>query len=298
MTALLELEGARIDRDGVPLCEGLSFSLSGARVCLVGELGGLFALLSGRAELVAGRVTLDGHDAAGALAAGLVGVAARDSLFPEAWELDRYLVEGARLGGLGKREARDAVRSVLGALELAHLTGRRISTLTEAEKRCAALALALLDAPPLLAVEDPVSDLDERSTELVCQALERAAAGRRLLLSTRVLPRFGPEHALFASADDVVVLEAGALVAQGPLAALTQPGARYLVSVTRHGAELSERLVAQGLAVTAATSETSAGARLVVSLPETGGTDPIVAAALEAEAPIVELFPLSTPRAG
>lgn len=296
MTALLELDAARIDQDGVPLCEGLSLSASGARVGLVGDFSGVFALLGGRAELVAGRVTLQGHDAVGAVAAGLVGLCRRERVWPEAWNLDRYLIEGARLGGLGRRDAQDAVRAVLAALDLAHLASRRLETLTAAEKRAAALALALADSPRVLAVEDPVSGLDDRSTGFLCEVIERAAAGRALVLSTSVLPRSGPEHALLASAEELFVLDAGTLVEHGPLASLARPGSRYLVSVTRHGPELSERLTALGLGVAAAPPARATTTRLVVSLPEGAGTDPIVEAALATHAPIVELVPLSTPR--
>lgn len=294
MTALLELENARIDRDGVPALEGLSFAATGARVGLVGDFGALFALLAGRATLVSGRASVLGLDAVSAALSGAVGLAARELRLPESWDVDRYLIEAARLGGAGARAARDAVRAVLASLDLGHLGGRRIGTLTMAERRGVALALAMLDDPKLLAVEDPVSDLDERGTLQVCASVERAAAGRTLVVSTRVAPRAGPEHALFAAADEVVVLEAGALVAQGPLSTLSAPGLRYLVAVTRHARALSEQLEAAGLSVALArSSELGEGARFVVGVPEAGSTAAILDAALAVQAPIVELVPLT-----
>lgn len=295
MTLLLEIEDARIDQDGVPLIEGLTLRAEGNRAGFVGDASGLFALLGGSAELSAGRLLVAGRDAKGALAAGVVGLARRDPLLPESWDAERYLIEGARLGGLGRRAAADSVRSLLAGLGLAHLAGRRIATLTLTEKRAVALALALTDAPAVLAVEDPVSDLDARGVGELCSLIERAAADRALIVSTSALPRVGPEHALFARAEQVFLIEAGSLVGQGNLEALTQPGRRYLVSVSRRGKELAERLSAAGLPVAPARASSAVigeGARFLVSLPEAGGTLPIVEAALAAGAPIVELVPL------
>ncbi|MCC6902622.1 MAG: hypothetical protein IT377_26860 [Polyangiaceae bacterium] len=292
MTALFELDGARIDRDGVPLIEGLTLSSSGPSAGLAGDVAGVFALFDRSAHLVAGRALVSGHPAEGAVAAGVLGVCRAELTLPESWDLGRYLTEGARLGGLSRREAADRVRALLAELDLAHLATRRLSTLTLAEKRAAGLGLSLLDSPAVLAIEDPVSGLDDRGVELVCRAVERARAGRQLLISSRALPLTGPEHALWASLDEVMVIESGAVVARGPLAALDQPGDRYLVSVTRHAAELCAHLETAGIGVT----QTGERARLVVSLPDASTTDVIVEAALAVQAPIVELVPLSAAR--
>ena len=294
MTALLELDGARIDQGGVPLIEGLTLTISGPSAGLVGDVGGVFALIGGGAHLAAGRAQVLGHPAEGAVAAGALGVCRAELELPPSWELGRYLTEGARLGGLGRRSAADRVRAVLSELELSHLSTRRLSTLTLAEQRAAGLALALLDAPPTLAIEAPTRGLDDRGVELICRAIERARAGRQLLLSTQALPHTGAEHALWSSLGEVIVLEAGAIVERGPLAARGPPGDRYLISVTRHGAELGAKLESDGFRVTFA----DGSARLVVSRPEAGDTDAIVEAALAVEAPIVELIPLSAARSG
>lgn len=306
MTALLELHEARVDRDGVPLLEGLSLSASGSRLGFVGDFAGFFELLAGTAVLVGGRVALRGHDARAAVVQGLVGVARSELAFSADWTAERYWLAGARLGGLGKRPAEDTLRKLAERLDLAHLGGRRLGTLTLAERRAVGIGLALLDSPEIIAIEAPTHSLDERGIELICRVVERAAEGRALLVSTRVLPLTGPEHSLFEHADEVIVLEAGALVGRGSLATLTAPGARYLVSVTKNGRELAERLSSAGIAVAVAQPSGAfapleasvliglgGAARFVVTLGEPGATEPIVGAALAAEAPIVELVPLS-----
>ncbi len=309
MTALLEIAAARIDQDGVPLIEGLSLTAMGSTLGLVGDFHGLFSLLGGTADLVTGQVSVLGHEAERAVAAGVVGVARAEFALPETWNLDRYLIEGARLGGVSRREASQAVGALLGRLALTHLATRRLSTLTLGEQRSVGIALALLDSPAVLAVEDPTLSLDDRGVELICGVIGRAREGRHLLVSSRALPRSGPEHALFEGADEVIVLTAGALVGRGPLSFFEAPGHRYLVSVLRGGGPLVERLESAGLEVAIANpsgqfvpvtggagSDTAEAARLVVSVPEAGTTDAIVEAALQVGAPIVELLPLPSLR--
>ena len=98
MTALLELVGARIDQDGVPLIEGLSLTAMGSTLALVGDFHGLFALLGGTADLVTGQVSVSGHDAERAVAAGVVGVARAE--FDAARDLEFRPVLDRRRDGL------------------------------------------------------------------------------------------------------------------------------------------------------------------------------------------------------
>jgi ABC-type multidrug transport system ATPase subunit len=288
----------------VPLVEGLSCVAHGDRVGLVGDASALFAVLGGRASVVAGRVLVAGHAAETAVGSGVVGLLGRSPCLPETWTVDQYLIEAERLSGASRGAARDSARRALETLSLAHLWGRRLGTLTAAERRLVGLALALSDEPPVVAVEDPVSDLDDRGVELVAGALEHATRGRRLVLSTASLPGLGAERALFDGADVVVLIAGGAVVRQGPFEALTRPGTSYLVSVTRRGRELMARLAAAGADVVDAgagaasaadpTAAATGGSRLFVDLPAHADTRAIVQAALEVEAPIVGLVPLST----
>jgi ABC-2 type transport system ATP-binding protein len=306
VTALLELEAARIDVDAAPLLEGVSARAEGGLVGLVGDWSALFALLGSRGRLAAGSARIAGHDATSAVADGVLGTVPLSPLLPARWTVNKYLVEGARLAGLSKRDAKDRTSADLASLALAHLSSRRIETLTPAEKRAVSLVLALADTPAVLAVEDIDAGLDDRAETVFVDLVERAARGRSLLVSSRLTSRTGPTRALFERADSVLVLEAGTLVAAGKLADSLPAEASYLVSVTGHAAELAERLTARGLAVQVAggaggfaaldaevLAAKGGAARFRIRLSEGASTRTILDAALEVEAPVVELRPLT-----
>jgi ABC-type Na+ transport system ATPase subunit NatA len=264
VTALLVCEAARIDVDGAVALEALSLTADGARVALIGQWQPLFALLGGAARLRSGTVTLSGADATSAVADGVVGLAPLDPPLYSETLVERWLWEGARLAGFSRREARDAGKTALSTLALPHLVSRRFGTLTQSEKRGVVLAQALLGAPPVLAVEDPCVGLDERGVAQVADIVERAAAGRSLVISTSDVPNTGP-----------------ALV----------PKPRYLVGVTRNLERLAERLSGLGL-----NAKTNGAARLLVELPDDSATGKILDAAVEADSPVIELRPLAIVR--
>lgn len=308
MTALLELEAARIDLDAAPLLEGVSARAEGTRVGLAGDWSALFALFGARGRLSAGNVRVAGHDAASAVADGVLGIVPSAPLLPARWTVEKYLVEGARLAGLSKRDAKDRTSADLTSLALGHLSSRRIETLTPAEKRAVTLALALVDSPAVLAVEDVDAGLDDRAETVFVDLVERAARDRSLVVSSRLPSRTGPTRALFERADTVLVLEAGTLVASGKLAESLPAEASYLVSVTRNAAELAERLAQRGLGVQVAggaggfaaldaevLAAKGGAARFRIRLAEGTTSNAILDAALEVEAPIVELRPLTVP---
>lgn len=306
MSGLLEASDARIDERGVPLVEGFSVSVPACRrLGLIGDFSGLFRLFSGEAQLVSGRVELSGASVEAARSSGQLGVALATPPLIVEWEAERFLTEAARLGGQGAREANGTARLVLAALGQSHLAARRLATLTVAEKRAIAIASALLDGPSVLAVESPTLGLDETNAALIVDVVERAQDGRSLIVSADALPHGEASRRLLETADDVLVCEAGSLVARGKLAELESPGGRFLVSVTRSGRELAERLVTAGMAVTVARpsgaftpfamlepAELGDARRFVVSLADPTSTRPIVDAALAVGAPIVELSPL------
>jgi ABC-2 type transport system ATP-binding protein len=308
VTLLLELESARIDLDAAPLLEGVSARAEGALVGLAGDWSALFALVGARARLSTGTVRVAGHDAARAVADGALGVVPLSPLLPARWTVEKYLVEGARLAGMSKRDAKDRSLADLATLELAHLRSRRIETLTPAEKRAVTLALAMAESPPVLAVEDVAAGLDDRAEAVFVELIGRAARGRSLIVSSELPSRTGPTRALFERADTVLVLEAGSLVASGKLEECLPTEASYLVSVTRRGAELAELLSARGLGVQVAgrpggfapldadvLAQLGGAARFRVRLAEGSTPSTILSAALEVEAPVVELRPLSVP---
>jgi ABC-2 type transport system ATP-binding protein len=292
---LLACDDARIDAGGAPLVEGLSLATRGCRVALVGAWTPLFALVGCEAELAAGRVELAGEPATRAVASGNVGLARAEPPLPPRWSALAFLHQSAWLGGLERRYARDAARSVLQALGLERLAGRALGSLGAHERRAVMIAHAAICAPRGLVLETPLGRLDDAVQGMLRDLVERAAEGRSLIFSVESGLPSAAERALVETADDVLVLEQGRLVAQGEPARALEPGRRYLVSVGRHAERLARALGERDCRVTPAGAAGDDAARFVVDLSPEATPDALLALSLEVDAPLVELVPL--PRA-
>lgn len=291
MSALLALASARIDVGGAALIDGVSFETQSDNVGLVGGFDALFALAAGRGHLASGRVTIRGQHPWRAVRDGHVGLALADAVLPESWTALAYLEQSAELLGLSARSARAQARAALARTGLPHLESRRIATLTMAERRALLIAHTTLGGPDVLLLEAPLSRLDTQGEAFVSAVLELAAASCSVIASVPAATPIGGERALLERLGEVVVMEAGAIVAQGSPATAIPSGSRYSLTVTRLGKELAQRLVELGLSATI-TTERPEGARLIVDLGQGASTDDLLDAALAVGAPVVELMPL------
>jgi ABC-type multidrug transport system ATPase subunit len=291
---VLELVTARIDREGIPLLDGISAIAKGPRVALLGDWTGLFDLIDARGALVGGTACVLGVPLATALADGVVASVRRDLVLPKGWTLTRYLEQSARLLGMSASDATTSARGVLAMLGLAAMAGKQLGTLRPHERRAAAIARARLGEPNVLAFEAPLTNADAERA-YVLELIERAVAGRACIVSTDDTNPTDEAATLADRANDVLVLEHGTLV--GALRA-----ERYLVSVTANAQAFAEALARDGLVVhvanpngtyrpfDAATSMSGA-LRFVI---ETASSEPILAASIDANSPVVELRPLGT----
>jgi len=290
---LLLLEGARIDVGGAPLCDGLGAVSEADRVGLVGDWSALFALLATRGRLVRGRAEIAGVPADRAVASGLVGLALSDVPLPGAVCVLDYLEASARLVGFARRLATEASQHALGELGLEALARRRIRDLGQLERRGLALAHAALGKPSAIVLEAPLDHLDEASSGVVAGWVERAAAGRHLLVSARHTGMAGPERGLFEGLGEILVLGPGGLLSQGPPAEAWGDFDRCLVVVRSRAAELREALVARGVEATLE-AQGDAGARLWVEIRAPDALDLVRDIVVELEAHLIELTPLAS----
>jgi energy-coupling factor transporter ATP-binding protein EcfA2 len=105
-------------------------------------------------------------------------------------------------------EMRLRVEEVLNLLELTHLRNRPLVTLSGGERQRVAIATALALRPPILALDEPTSQLDPQSAEEVLQALVRLneEVGLTIILAEHRLER------VLRHADRLVYLEGGRVV--------------------------------------------------------------------------------------
>jgi molybdate transport system ATP-binding protein len=112
-----------------------------------------------------------------------------------------------------RQERRFATREVAGLLGIDHLLERRPDGLSGGERQRAAIARALLASPRLLLMDEPLAALDLRRKQEILPYLER-------LHDELAIPIIYVSHApdeVARLADHLVLLDAGRVIASGPL---------------------------------------------------------------------------------
>ena len=139
---------------------------------------------------------------------GLVWQEAR--LFPHLTVRDNLTYGAQRAAGRAVRAKFDPVVEVLG---LGALLARRPALLSGGERQRVALGRALLSQPNLLLLDEPMASLDQQRRAELCSFISRLAA-------LYPLPVILVTHSLeevVRLADQVLVLEAGRIIASGSL---------------------------------------------------------------------------------
>jgi branched-chain amino acid transport system ATP-binding protein len=219
----LELDRVTVRYGGLEALREVSFAVEpGSLVALVGPNGAgkttVFDVVSGLVRPTSGAVRLDGRDLArrpahhvAALGVGRTFQIAR--LFPGLPVLDNVLV-GVTFGSRPPESAGERRRHARRLLEVVGLEARAsapAAALSLGEQKRLELAVALAPEPRLLLLDELASGLPPRGRAEVVRFYAR--------LRERGLTVVAIEHALGALgelADRVVVLDRGAVVADGP----------------------------------------------------------------------------------
>ena len=139
------------------------------------------------------------------------------------------VVFALRCQGVGRAEATRRARAELAAVGAEHLASRPGGTLSGGQAARVALARALATGPRLLVLDEPMAALDVTARQEMRRLVARRCAeeGLTLLLVTHdVLD-------LTALAEDVVVLDRGRVVEQGPTARiLSAPRSDFVAHLT------------------------------------------------------------------
>ncbi len=132
-------------------------------------------------------------------------------------------------GRLGRRAAREAVRSLLDALDLVELAAARPGELSGGQAQRVALARALAGEPDLLLLDEPLAAVDVST-----RARLRGVLGEHLARfpGPRLLVTHDPGEA-FALADRLVVIEDGRAVQRGtPGEVRRHPATTWVAALT------------------------------------------------------------------
>ncbi|MFJ8933060.1 ABC transporter ATP-binding protein [Streptomyces sp. NPDC102364] len=166
--------------------------------------------------------------------------------------LDAHDVHGGRsaaahLSALARGNGipRSRVDEVLQEVGLAEVGRRRIGGFSLGMKQRLGIASALLGDPPVLLFDEPLNGLDPEGVRWVRELFGRLAAeGRTVFVSSHLMSEM--EH----TADQLVVIGRGELLAAESLAEFSARGTRQNVTVTTPAATtLRDLLTAEGAAV-------------------------------------------------
>jgi ABC-2 type transport system ATP-binding protein len=203
--------------------DGISFSVrEGEILGMLGPNGAgkttTIRMITGFLPPTGGRVTVDGKDLfeSPRAARRQVGYLPENvALYPE-MRVSEYLGYRARLEGLSRAEARQAIPVALERCLLADVRDQIIGTLSKGYRQRVGLATAILHNPRVLVLDEPTVGLDPRQIISIRELIRELGRQHTLLLSTHILP----EVELLC--DRVVIIDRGRIIAEGTPASLRE----------------------------------------------------------------------------
>ncbi len=248
-SAIVTARGVGVRRDDREILSGIDLEVrAGEVLALVGPNGAgkstLLSVLSGDLTPAAGTVELDGRPIGSYRPLEL---ARRRAVLSQANVVSfpfrvLEIVQMGRSPWIRTAELADDQAAVLEAIEatdIAHLLGRRFTTLSGGEQARVSLARVLAQRTPVVFLDEPTASLDLRHQEDVMRlARELAGVGRAVVVVVHDLSLAG------AYADRIALLDAGRLDAVGsPAEVMTadRVGRAYGLEVQIHRVGASDR---------------------------------------------------------
>ncbi|HEY0513246.1 MAG TPA: ABC transporter ATP-binding protein [Thermoanaerobaculia bacterium] len=203
--------------------DGISFSVrEGEILGMLGPNGAgkttTIRMITGFLPPTGGRVTVDGKDLfeSPREARRQVGYLPENVALYTEMRVSEYLDYRARLEGLSRAEARQAIAVAVERCLLGDVRGQIIGTLSKGYRQRVGLATAILHNPRVLVLDEPTVGLDPRQIISIRELIRELGRQHTLLLSTHILP----EVELLC--DRVVIIDRGRIIAQGTPESLRQ----------------------------------------------------------------------------
>ena len=179
------------------------------------------------------------------------------------------LVMVARLLGFSWAQARERAEALLEAFELTEAAKRQVKTYSGGMRRRLDIAASIVVAPDILFLDEPTTGLDPRSRRYVWDIVRAlVAAGTTVLLTTQYLEEAD------ALADRIVIIDHGAIIADGTIGELKRSVGSGTVHVRLHDPaqrHAAERIMAHTLGVAVHLESDLAALSAQVSGPEQVG---------------------------
>ncbi|MFW0791804.1 ABC transporter ATP-binding protein [Gordonia sp. CPCC 205333] len=229
-----------------PVLDELNLTLdAGAATAIIGPSGSgkstILSLVAGLHEPTAGRVLIDGIDAAD------LDLAARRSLVSVVFQQPHLMpgtIEenilagdpGASPDGVGRARSLARVDEIVDRLPdgVASKVGEGGALLSGGERQRVSIARAMLKPAPILLIDEATSALDNENERAVVDALSAHDERTRVIVAHR--------RAGIRNADRVVVIESGTVVESGTPDELLAAGGRFATFWEHRGAAASWKI--------------------------------------------------------
>jgi ABC-2 type transport system ATP-binding protein len=143
-----------------------------------------------------------------------------------------------RLSGLSRAAARQRAADLLGQFELTKAAGRRVATYSGGMRRRLDIAASLVGGPSVIFLDEPSTGLDPQSRLAMWRVIEGlAASGVTIFLTTQYLEEAD------RLADQIAVLDAGQIIAEGTAAELKRKVAAQRLDLTAASRAAFEQLI-------------------------------------------------------
>ena len=231
---MIEARGVHKHYGSKAALDGVSFSIAAGEV--VGFLGlngagktTMLKILCGLLLPTAGSVTVDGVDAVAdplALRRRIGFLPDRPPLYGDMSVRDMLSYAG-RLNGVGAGRIDGRVDEVLTLADLHHVADDLVETLSHGYRQRVGIAQAIVHEPKLVVLDEPISGLDPAQIVAMRGLIRGLKDKHTVLLSSHILGE------ITHTADRILVLHGGHIVAQGTEAELVGGGKKRVEIIAR-----------------------------------------------------------------
>lgn len=234
---VLEVHGLHKTYGAIIALAGIDLTVQRGRIVgLLGPNGAgkttLVSIICGLRRPDRGSVTVNGTDALAhpQRARAHIGLAPQDMGIYPSVTVRNNLQLFAELTGLSGSALNSQIEQIAAALRLDELLDRKSGTLSGGQKRRLHTAIALLDDPPLVLLDEPTTGADvETRAALLDVVTDLARRGSSVLYSTHYLQEIETLDAA------VVIIEQGKIIASGAVQDLVAAHADNVIAITFDG---------------------------------------------------------------
>ena len=198
-------------------------------------------MLTGYLPPTSGRAMIAGHDALKEpqQARRKIGYLPESTPLYTEMRVEEYLHFCGQLFGMSRADRRKRIDEVCAKCGLSHNQRRVIGQLSKGNRQRVGIAQALLHDPPVLILDEPTSGLDPQQTVAFRELITELRGKHTIMLSSHILPE------VERSADRVIIIAGGRIVAQGTPAELrdkASKGASVIVETRAAPKQVTELL--------------------------------------------------------